>query len=163
MEPRMRVRNKGQQFGTPDLEAFLTAFGSPLPPPPLPHSNTHEPTHLPATITVLDEIITTFIIETCHQAAICASYSHRSKIKVDDFKFALRGDPRKLGRVAELLGLDKEIKKKRKAFDVDEGAVGRGKAGVVEEEDDDEGGKRRGGKGKRRKKGGDVDGATGGT
>lgn len=73
----------------------------------------------------LDEMVTDYIIETCHAAALSASYSRRAKIKVDDFKFVLRRDPKKLGRVSELLSLDREFKKKRKAFEVDEGALGR--------------------------------------
>ncbi len=66
-----------------------------------------------------------YIIETCHEAAFCASYSRRTKIKVDDFKFTLRKDPQKLGRVTELLNLDRDIKSKRKAFDYDEGQLGK--------------------------------------
>lgn len=80
-----------------------------------------------------------FIIETCHAAALCAAYSHRAKIKVDDFKFALRKDPKKLGRVTELLALDKDIKKKRKAFEVeDEVVVREGKRGRGEKDKDKE-------------------------
>lgn len=72
-----------------------------------------------------------FIIETCHEAALSASYSRRTKIKVDDYKFILRRDGQKLGRVTELLTLDKDIKSKRKAFVVDEDQLG--KAEVKEE------------------------------
>ena len=75
-----------------------------------------------------------FIIETCHEAALSASYSRRTKIKVDDFKFILRRDGQKLGRVTELLNLDKDIKSKRKAFVVDEDQLG--KAEVKEEVDE---------------------------
>ena len=38
-------------------------------------------------------------------------------LEVDDFKFALRRDPRKLGRVEELLMMSKVIADARKAFD----------------------------------------------
>lgn len=108
----MRMRQKGQQFPTSDLEAYLVAFGDDRDP-------------LPETVKVLDEIVTDFIIETCHEAAACASYSRRAKIKVDDFKFMLRRDPKKLGRVTDLLNLEKEFKAKRKAFDTDEGVLGK--------------------------------------
>lgn len=101
--------------------------------------------------TKTDPLITTsFIIETCHSAALCAQISHRAKIKVDDFKFALRKDPKKLGRVTELLSMDRTIKKARKAFDDEgEGAVGKEKSATVgkggekrgrDEEDDGVGG-----------------------
>lgn len=125
----MRARPKGQQFHSTDLEAYLTAFGDDLSP-------------LPETVKCLDEIVTDFIIETCHSAAQCASYSHRAKIKVDDFKFALRKDPKKLGRVNELLGLEKEIKRNRKAFDVEDQIVAKeGKGALVK--DIEEGRKKR--------------------
>ncbi|RAR04489.1 transcription factor tfiid complex subunit taf13 [Stemphylium lycopersici] len=109
-EPRMRLRQKGQQFPTQDLEAFLLAFGD----------NDYP---LPETVRVLDEIITDYIIETCHEAASVAHHARRAKIKLDDFKFMLRRDTSKLGRVSEMLETDKELKRKRKAFDTDEGAV----------------------------------------
>lgn len=106
----MRLRQKGQQFPTQDLEAFLLAFGD----------NDYP---LPETVRILDEIITDYIIETCHEAASVAHHARRAKIKLDDFKFMLRRDTGKLGRVSEMLETDKELKRKRKAFDTDEGAV----------------------------------------
>ncbi|KAF1358397.1 TFIID-18kDa-domain-containing protein [Lizonia empirigonia] len=109
-EVRMRLRQKGQQFPTQDLEAFLLAFGD----------NDYP---LPETVRVLDEIVTDYIIETCHEAAAVAHHARRAKIKLDDFKFMLRRDTGKLGRVSEMLETDKELKRKRKAFDTDEGAV----------------------------------------
>ncbi|PVH96503.1 TFIID-18kDa-domain-containing protein, partial [Periconia macrospinosa] len=109
-EVRMRQRQKGQQFPGPELESFLIAYGDDLNP-------------LPATIRVLDEIVTDYIIETCHEAAAVAHHARRQKIKLDDFKFMLRRDAAKLGRVSEILETDKELKRKRKAFDTDEGTV----------------------------------------
>ncbi|KAI4640242.1 uncharacterized protein J4E79_011823 [Alternaria viburni] len=126
-EPRMRLRQKGQQFPTQDLEAFLLAFGD----------NDYP---LPETMRVLDEIITDYIIETCHEAASVAHHARRAKIKLDDFKFMLRRDTGKLGRVSEMLETDKELKRKRKAFDTDEGAV-------LVEKDGGEGGEGGGGGG----------------
>jgi transcription initiation factor TFIID subunit 13 len=92
------------------VEAFLLAFGD----------NDYP---LPETVRVLDEIITDYIIETCHEAASVAHHARRAKIKLDDFKFMLRRDTGKLGRVSDMLDTDKELKRKRKAFDTDEGAV----------------------------------------
>nr|POE75772.1 transcription initiation factor tfiid subunit 13 [Quercus suber] len=92
-EPRARPRQKGATFSPNELISLLYAYGS------NPHSQTH--TQLPSTISVLDEILTDFIIETCHTAALCASYSRRQKIKVDDFKWVLRRDEALLGRVLE--------------------------------------------------------------
>jgi transcription initiation factor TFIID subunit 13 len=92
------------------VEAFLLAFGD-------------NDDQLPETVRVLDEIITDYIIETCHEAAAVAHHARRAKIKIDDFKFMLRRDTGKLGRVTDMLETDKELKRKRKAFDTDEGAV----------------------------------------
>lgn len=94
----------------PSVEAFLLAFGD----------NDYP---LPETVRILDEIVTDYIIETCHEAASVAHHARRAKIKLDDFKFMLRRDTGKLGRVSEMLETDKELKRKRKAFDTDEGAV----------------------------------------
>lgn len=137
-EPRMRMRQKGQQFPTADctppsffpldipsgertnertnmvflpetpVEAYLVAFGDDRQP-------------LPETVKILDEMITDFIIETCHEAAAAASHSRRAKIKVDDFKFMLRHDPNKLGRVQELMALQKEMQERRRIFNEDGG------------------------------------------
>jgi transcription initiation factor TFIID subunit 13 len=161
----MRLRQKGQQFPTSDLEAFLVAYGD----------DDHP---LPETVKVLDEIITDFIIESCHEAATSAHYARRAKIKVDDFKFMLRRDPIKLGRVSELLDLDKDLKRKRKAFDTDEGTVvketggakGEKEKGKDKKDDNKEGGENEGddvgdGEGRKKKKrrkerkGGDAAGA----
>lgn len=97
-------------FDRLQVEAFLLAFGD----------NDYP---LPETVRVLDEIVTDYIIETCHEAAAVAHHARRAKIKLDDFKFMLRRDTGKLGRVSEMLETDKELKRKRKAFDTDEGAV----------------------------------------
>lgn len=97
------------------VSEYLTAFSAPNPP------------HLASAISALDEILTDFIIETCHAAALCASYSRRQKIKVDDFKWVLRQDERLLGRVQEQQWRDKKMKEERKGIDVEklgaEGAV----------------------------------------
>lgn len=125
----MRLRQKGQQFPASDLTAFLIAFGDCDSP-------------LPETVKVLDEIVTDYIIETCHEAASVAHHARRAKIKLDDFKFMLRRDTAKLGRVSEMLETDKELKRKRKAFDTDEGAViGKGETapGAAGEEGDKNG------------------------
>jgi transcription initiation factor TFIID subunit 13 len=50
-----------------------------------------------------------------------ARTSGRAKIKVDDFKFAVRNDPKKLGRIEELLQLQKVIQDAKRLFDNAEG------------------------------------------
>lgn len=119
---------------TPTVAGLLEAFGDTTP--------------LPHTLTTLDEIITDFIIETCHSAALCASYSRRQKIKVDDFKWVLRRDAKKLGRVTEIFFAEKILKDNRKAFDIGTGeGLVQGKKGLkevgIEEEDGAEGGRKK--------------------
>jgi transcription initiation factor TFIID subunit 13 len=110
-EPRARPRTKGQLFHTSDLTDLLYAYGTACRTP-------NTPSPLPSTISVLDEILTDFIIETCHAAALSASYSRRQKIKVDDFKFVLRKDSVLLGRVQEQLWRERRIKEARSLIDV---------------------------------------------
>ena len=93
------------------MKQFLYAFGDDKDP-------------LPETVRVLDDIVTDFIIETCHTAAKAAEINGRAKIKVDDFKFAIRHDEMATGRVRELLQLDKQLKDSRKQIDLMEGKVG---------------------------------------
>lgn len=110
------------------MTGFLRAFGD-------------DPDPLSSTQLVLDEILTDFIIETCHAAALCASYSRRQKIKVDDFKWVLRRDSKKLGKVAESAFAENMLKESRRVFDGgDEGTIkkGKGKAGFKELGDEDE-------------------------
>ncbi|KAL4954805.1 transcription initiation factor IID, 18kD subunit-domain-containing protein [Aspergillus filifer] len=149
-EPRARAaRHKGQMNFPAELRLFLLAYGDPAPHPSFP------PEPLPETVRVLDEIVTDFVLEMCHGAAQHANYSRRQKIKVDDFRFALRRDPNKLGRVQELLRMERELKEARKQFDQNDDQVGNlkdaGKKGLDEMADaaGDAGGKKGKGKGKR--------------
>ncbi|KAG4303190.1 hypothetical protein PCK1_000528 [Pneumocystis canis] len=66
-------------------------------------------------VQVLEDIVIDYINEMCLEAARVAG--NRNKLKVDDFKFILRNDPRKLGRVEELLTLQRVIAEARKQFD----------------------------------------------
>ncbi|ODV62811.1 Taf13p [Ascoidea rubescens DSM 1968] len=72
---------------------------------------------LPETAAALESILVEYIVDISHQAALIAHTSGRSKIKVDDIQFALRKDPIKLGRLNELIALQKDILKAKKAFD----------------------------------------------
>lgn len=101
-----RPRAPGSMFFSPqDLSELLYAFGDPSPPP------------LPTTLSTLDSILVDFIVETCHAAALSASYSRRQKIKVDDFKWVLRGDGVMLGRVLENLWKKNQMAEERRAVD----------------------------------------------
>lgn len=83
-----------------------------------------DPEPLPETVRVLDEIVTDFIIETCHAASRHATLNNRQKVKLEDFKWVVSKDERLLGRMTELIGMEKELKQARKIFDTDEGKAG---------------------------------------
>ncbi|KAJ5489652.1 Transcription initiation factor TFIID subunit 13 [Penicillium diatomitis] len=132
-EPRARAaRHKGQMNFASELRLLLLAYGDPSPDPSFPA----EP--LPETVRVLDEVVTDFILELCHGAAQVAHHANRQKVKVDDFRFALRRDPNKLGRVQELLHMERELKEARKAFDQNDDQVAKdaGKKGAAASPDD---------------------------
>ncbi|OQD63185.1 hypothetical protein PENPOL_c010G00398 [Penicillium polonicum] len=127
-EPRARMaRHKGQMNFQNELRLLLLAYGDPSPHPSFPN----EP--LPETVRVLDEIVTDFVLELSHGAAQVAHHARRQKIKVEDFRFALRRDPNKLGRVQELLRMERELKEARKAFDQNDDQVAKeaGKKGAA--------------------------------
>ncbi|KAL9602264.1 MAG: hypothetical protein Q9219_001989 [cf. Caloplaca sp. 3 TL-2023] len=117
-EPRARAaRQKGQLNFEKELRGMLYAHGDDADP-------------LPETVRALDEIVTDFIIETAHAAARSAALSGRQKVKAEDFKFTIRKDDRLLGRMVELLTMEKELKQARKVFNTDEGKVGLERGGV---------------------------------
>ncbi|KAL8859559.1 MAG: hypothetical protein Q9178_003958 [Gyalolechia marmorata] len=116
-EPRARAaRHKGQLNFEKELRGLLYA-----------HGDDEDP--LPETVRVLDEITTDFIIETCHAASRHATLNGRQKVKLEDFKFVVRKDDRLLGRMTELIGMEKELKEARKGFNTDEGKVGLERSG----------------------------------
>ncbi|KAL8694723.1 MAG: hypothetical protein Q9218_000649 [Villophora microphyllina] len=111
-EPRARAaRHKGQLNFEKELRGLLYA-----------HGDVDDP--LPETVRVLDELTTDFVIETCHAASRHATLNNRQKVKLEDFKFVVGKDERLLGRVMELIGMEKELKEARKGFNTDEGKIG---------------------------------------
>ena len=50
----------------------------------------------------MDEIISDFLISLCFEADRPAQLAGRQKVKLEDFKFAVRKDPLKLGKVEEV-------------------------------------------------------------
>lgn len=185
MEPRARAgRHKANlNFNTSDeLSSLLLAAGAPTHPdliaasrhpdsqnyiskPPT-ENRDNPPTSFtqpyPETLRVLDEILTDFIIETCHNAVAIASYSGRTKLKLADFEWVLRRDAMKLGRVQEMFRKKREVDSYRKV--VTDGADARmgvnelmELGGAVGEEGTGKGKGR--GRGRRKKR--DVEGANG--
>lgn len=97
------------------------------------------PDSLDSTKRVLDELLTDFIVELSFEADRSAQLAARQKVKLDDFKFACRKDPVKLGKIEEVFAKKAEIDAARKAVDVSDDRIIKGGIGVGEElgEEDD--------------------------
>lgn len=65
-------------------------------------------------VEVLEELVLMYITDTTRKAA-----KRSSKITVDDIMYLVRKDKRKCNRVKELLVMNEELKKSRKAFDLE--------------------------------------------
>ncbi|KAJ2398869.1 hypothetical protein GGI23_002989 [Coemansia sp. RSA 2559] len=69
---------------------------------------------LPESVDVMEDILVDFINSVCVQAATVSG--RKNKISIEDFKFILRKDPKKLARVEELIAMNKEIEVARTIF-----------------------------------------------
>ena len=70
------------------------------------------------TVEVMEDMVLEFITETALRAERVAS--KRGKIKTEDFLFVVRKDPKKYARVEQLLLMNDELKRARRAFEVDD-------------------------------------------
>ena len=66
------------------------------------------------TVDMLEDLLIEFITETTHK---CMEIGRTGRIQVEDIIFLVRKDPKKYSRVKELLTMNEELKKARKAFD----------------------------------------------
>ncbi|KAL1935458.1 hypothetical protein VTP01DRAFT_4598 [Rhizomucor pusillus] len=66
-------------------------------------------------ISVMDDLVITYISEMCQEAAKVAE--SRGKVRVEDFKYILRKDKKKSGRVEELLYMSEDIRRAKQLFD----------------------------------------------
>ncbi|KAG6450893.1 transcription initiation factor TFIID subunit 13-like isoform X2 [Manduca sexta] len=62
----------------------------------------------------LEDLVVEFITETTHRAM---EVGRTGRVQVEDIIFLVRKDPRKYARVKDLLTMNEELKKARKAFD----------------------------------------------
>lgn len=74
------------------------------------------PQPLQATVQCLDELVSGYLVDVCTNAFHTAQNSQRNKLRLEDFKFALRNDPVKLGRAEELIATNKLITEAKKQF-----------------------------------------------
>ncbi|KAG6546983.1 hypothetical protein Mapa_011599 [Marchantia paleacea] len=88
-----------------DLRLMMYGFGD-------------DPDPLPETVLLVEDILLEYITEMIHKAQDVAS--KRGKLTTEDIMFLVRKDSRKFARVKELLAMNEELKRARKAFEVDE-------------------------------------------
>ncbi|KAK3387708.1 transcription initiation factor IID [Podospora didyma] len=123
MEPRARAgKNVGKMnFSNNELAMLLYGDGDVKAP-------------LPESIRVLDELVTDFIQGVSFEAARAAHHAGRQKVKFEDFEFAMRRNPRFMGKIQEVFEKRKEIETARKGFNIEDQIKG-----DMEREDKDKG------------------------
>ncbi|KAG0662735.1 Transcription initiation factor TFIID subunit 13 [Maudiozyma exigua] len=120
----MSRRLKRTNLFSKDVSSLLYAYGD-VPQPLL--STTH----------CLDEIVSQYLVDVCTSAVKVSTNSKRNKVKLEDFKFALRKDPIKLGRAEELIATNKVITEAKKQFnETDNSSLKRFRGQDGEEEED---------------------------
>ncbi|MEQ2274939.1 Transcription initiation factor TFIID subunit 13 [Xenotaenia resolanae] len=65
-------------------------------------------------VDILEDLVIDFITEMTHKAM---SIGRQGRVQVEDIVFLIRKDPRKFARVKDLLTMNEELKRARKAFD----------------------------------------------
>ncbi|GAB6032673.1 Transcription initiation factor TFIID subunit 13 [Chamberlinius hualienensis] len=65
-------------------------------------------------VDVLEDLVIEYITEMTHKAM---EVGRPGRVQVEDVVFLVRKDPRKFARVKDLLTMNEELKKARKAFD----------------------------------------------
>ncbi|XP_078416091.1 transcription initiation factor TFIID subunit 13 isoform X1 [Cetorhinus maximus] len=65
-------------------------------------------------VDILEDLVIEFITEMTHKAM---SIGRPGRVQVEDIVFLIRKDPRKFARVKDLLTMNEELKRARKAFD----------------------------------------------
>ncbi|XP_018318478.1 transcription initiation factor TFIID subunit 13 [Agrilus planipennis] len=65
-------------------------------------------------VDIIEDLVIEFITEMTHKAM---EIGRTGRVQVEDIVFLVRKDPRKFARVKDLLTMNEELKKARKAFD----------------------------------------------
>ncbi|CAL9731060.1 transcription initiation factor TFIID subunit 13 [Monosporozyma unispora] len=99
----MSRKLKRSNLFSKDLNSLLYSYGDSAQP-------NQQTTHC------LDELVSAYLVDICTTALKTAQNSQRNKVKLDDFKFALKNDPIKLARAEELISTNKLITEAKKQF-----------------------------------------------
>lgn len=101
----MTPRRKHGHIFTNDVKSLLYAHGDSS----LPNLET---------VHTLEDVLMMYIGDVCQEANYFSKSTGKSKLGVDDFKFVLRNDPEKLGRVEELGRMEKVIANAKRTTDI---------------------------------------------
>lgn len=101
--PPPRRRRKQRLFAK-DIDQLLYLLGDPL-------------YGLEPVANALEEVLVEFLTDLCHNALHHARAHGRSKVKMDDFPFALRNDPLKLARIETIIKQSQRIAKAQQMLD----------------------------------------------
>ncbi|KAK0580987.1 hypothetical protein LWI29_008482 [Acer saccharum] len=88
-----------------DLQRMMYGFGDDANP-------------LPETVALVEDIVVEYVTDLSHNALDIGST--RGKLSVEDFLYQIRKDFPKLKRCTELLAMQKDLDKAKKAFEMDE-------------------------------------------
>ena len=99
----MSRRLKRTNLFSKDVSSLLYAYGD-------------VPQPLQSTVHCLDEVVAQYLVDICASAVHTSQTAQRPKVRLEDFKFALRHDPVKLGRAEELIATNKVITEAKKQF-----------------------------------------------
>ncbi|KAJ3079571.1 Transcription initiation factor TFIID subunit 13 [Rhizoclosmatium hyalinum] len=90
------------------------------------------------TADVMEDMLLMFIEDLCTKTLQASS---NGRLKLTDLTYVLRKDPKKLGRVLELIALDKELAKTRNAMGDEATLKGKNLGGKRMRDDDDDDGR----------------------
>ncbi|XP_066936045.1 transcription initiation factor TFIID subunit 13-like [Clytia hemisphaerica] len=95
--------DKKKRLFTKEIRCMLYGFGD-------------EQVPYTETVEMLDDLLIQFITDTTVKAM---NVGKKGRVHVEDIVYLIRKDPKKYARVKELLTMNEELKKARKAFDAE--------------------------------------------
>lgn len=102
-QPQQQSISPGGKFYGKELRCMMYGFGDDRNP-------------YTESVELLEDLVLKYINETTRKAM---DVGRTGKINVDDIMFLIKRDKRKCARVKELLLMNEELKKSRKAFDIE--------------------------------------------
>jgi transcription initiation factor TFIID subunit 13 len=97
------INNKRKKLLTRDLRPMMYGFGD-------------EPQTLSSTLDLMEEMVLEYIVEITQKAGELGR--RRGKFRTEDLIFLVRKDPKRYARIEELLYMNEELKRARRAFDI---------------------------------------------